>query len=195
MSINDEDIYVVSRSYMIDLGLRALAGLGAESVCRVCIGCGGSCCQNCGHLRPGVGCQSRNTSCTAWLCGYLKLLFFKSGVLTAWDAFWEQVPGLAFRHDTTPSWVTMSVSLEPLSLPHLGEALARDLSRMLGSGRSNVDFVVLAGELDELIDEICFAGSSEIADHYVRKLDLAIEGLTEFRQALSQLDARQHLPE
>jgi|GEM_PF-2723335 len=185
MSMDDEDVCVVSRSYIIDHGLRALAGLGAERICRICIGCGGSCCHGCGHLRPGVGCQNRNTSCTAWLCGYLKLLFYKAGVLTAWDSFWEQVPGLAFRHDTTPSWLTMSASFEPPDLPELGAALARDLSRMMSTARSNVDFVILAGELDELVDEISFAGSSEIAEHYNRKLDQAIENFTEFRQALS----------
>jgi hypothetical protein len=49
MLVGDE-LYIATRRYLIDYGMRHLNGLGADHICKVCIQNGGSCCRTCSHL-------------------------------------------------------------------------------------------------------------------------------------------------
>lgn len=118
----------LSREQTIQHGLQALQQIGADHVCRTCISNGGSCCTGCHHLAYGVGCQQRNVSCTAWLCGYLKYILHEAGVLQEWRSFWEQVPGQDFRQDFTPSQIDVDRLMELPDLQLLSQAFGRDLN-------------------------------------------------------------------
>lgn len=183
----DNEMYVASRKYLIDYGMRTLNGLGADHICKVCIQNGGSCCRSCDHLINGLGCQNRNTSCTSWLCGYLKLLFYKARLFEDWNEFWEEVPGIDFRKDFTPPLVKMTKYFEVPVLRDLGEALAIDIKNKLSRDKDNLDFIVLAGELDELIDEIAFAKNSDIAAQLIKRLNYLIKDFFEFQQAIKNI--------
>lgn len=185
----ENELYVVTRKYLIDYGMRTLNGLGADHICKVCIQNGGSCCRSCKHLVNGAGCQSRNTSCTAWLCGYLKLLFYKAGMLKDWHAYWDEVPGLDFRKDSTPSVVNMTTHFEVPNLRELGEALANDIKAKLSRDKDNMDFIILAKDLDDLIDEIMFAKDSELAAHLKKRLRYLIKDFYEFNKAIKNKEA------
>ena len=187
MLVGDE-LYIATRRYLIDYGMRHLNGLGADHICKVCIQNGGSCCRSCSHLVDGVGCQNRNTSCTSWLCGYLKLLFYKAGLIKDWDTFWDEVPGIEFRKDSTPPLVKMTTHLEVPMMRELGEALANDLKIKLSRDKNNLDFIVLARDLDDLIDEIEFAEHSDIAAHLIKRLNYLIKDFHEFRQAIKNIE-------
>ena len=45
MLVGDE-LYIATRRYLIDYGMRQLNGLGADHICKVCIQNGGSCCRS-----------------------------------------------------------------------------------------------------------------------------------------------------
>ncbi|BFT70805.1 hypothetical protein [Paenibacillus sp. P36] len=183
MLVGDE-LYIATRKYLIDFGMRHLNGLGADHICKICIQNGGSCCRSCKHLINGIGCQNRNTSCTSWLCGYLKLLYYKAGLLKDWHTFWGEVPGIDFRKDYTPALVKMKTHFEVTVMRELGEALANDLKNKLSRDKDNIDFIVLASELDELIDEIDFAKDSEMTTHFIQRLNYLIKDFENFRQAI-----------
>ncbi|NOU84233.1 hypothetical protein GC102_00310 [Paenibacillus sp. LMG 31460] len=187
MLVGDE-LYIATRRYLIDYGMRHLNGLGADHICKVCIQNGGSCCRSCNHLVDRVGCQNRNTSCTAWLCGYLKLLFYKAGLIKNWHTFWDEVPGIDFRKDFTPPLVKMTTHLEVPMMRELGEALANDLKLKLSRDKDNIDFIVLASDLDELIDEIEFAGNSDISTQLIKRLNYLIKDFHEFQQAIKNIE-------
>lgn len=187
---NDNEIYVASREYLIDYGMRILNGLGTDHICKVCIQNGGSCCRSCSHLINGLGCQNRNTSCTAWLCGYLKLLFYKAGLFKDWHAFWDEVPGIDFRKDFTPPFVKMTTHLEVPMMRELGEALANDLKKKMSRDQDNIDFIVLASDLDELIDEIEIAENSGIAADLIKRLNYLIKDFFEFQQAIKNMEVK-----
>lgn len=143
----------MSKQALIHLGLRSLRGIGLEHVCNVCISGGGSCCNGCEHLTEGVGCQSRNTSCTAWLCGFLKYVMFEMELLEDWESFWNQVPGQDYREDHTPDFVEVHSLLPAPGAPQLGEALARDL-KALGDAHVALGFIfTLREKLDKSIDD------------------------------------------
>jgi len=142
----------VSRTAILESGLTALQQLGAAHICAVCIPRGGSCCSGCQHLLPGVGCQKRNVSCTAWLCGFLKYMLYETGLLRQWNSYWDQVPGLDFRVDFTPDQVTISDSLHLPDLNELSEALSYDLEE-LSQLHSEVGYILeLREKLDRYID-------------------------------------------
>lgn len=105
-SINQSasNIKNMSRQMVIEIGVDALNKVGSDLICKVCIVNSGSCCNGCRHLENGIGCKTRNTSCTAWLCGFLKLLLYTTELLKDWDDFWIQVPGQDFREDFTPEF-------------------------------------------------------------------------------------------
>jgi hypothetical protein len=144
----------VSRQAVIDGGVRTLQELGADSICKVCISYGGSCCQGCRHLADGIGCQQRNTSCTAWLCGYLKFLLYETELLQEWNDFWEQVPGQDFREDFTPEVFFINKSLSLPSIRKLGEALAADLQELAQSHIAIGFILTLREKIDKNIDEL-----------------------------------------
>lgn len=124
------DVLTLSREQTIQHGLQALQQIGADHVCRACISNGGSCCTGCQHLAYGVGCQRRNVSCTAWLCGYLKYILHEADMLNEWRLFWEQVPGQDFRQDFTPSEIEVERLMELPDLQLLSEAFGRDLNEI-----------------------------------------------------------------
>lgn len=147
-------IHQISRLSVIDLGIRALQAAGSEHICKVCIANGGSCCNGCRHLVNGVGCQLRNTSCTAWLCGFLKYLLYETGQLQEWNYFWEQVPGQDYREDFTPEVFFVENYLPTYSFGELSEALAADLEE-LARAHIAIGFIIMLREkIDKNIDRL-----------------------------------------
>lgn len=185
--VTDNEIYVASRKYLIDYGMRTLDGLGAGHICKVCIQKGGSCCRSCNHLINGVGCQNRNTSCTSWLCGYLKLLFYKAELIKDWNTFWDEVPGIDFRKDYTPPLIKLTMHFDVPIMSELGEALAKDLKNKLSQDKDNLDFIIMASELDELVDEIQYAKNSDIEIQSIKRLNYLIKDFNDFQEAIKNL--------
>ncbi|MBP3967346.1 hypothetical protein [Paenibacillus lignilyticus] len=120
----------VSKDLVIEKGLHFLREAGAEHICSVCIENGGSCCSGCRHLLDGMGCQRRNTSCTAWLCGFLKFVLYEMELLQDWDAFWNQIPGQSYREDFTPETITIRKDLVIRNFQIISKALASDLQEL-----------------------------------------------------------------
>ncbi|MEY8349432.1 DNA mismatch repair protein [Bacillus cereus] len=98
----------VRKEDIIQHGIEIFRATGAYHVCNTCIKSGNSCCFSCQHLQDGVGCQKRNTACTAWLCGIQHFLFDQIGVLDEWNRFWSEIPGQMFRRDITPDIVKIT---------------------------------------------------------------------------------------
>ncbi|WP_130616251.1 hypothetical protein [Cohnella abietis] len=146
----------VSKKMVLDLGMSYLEKMGSGHICKVCISYGGSCCSGCEHLSNGVGCTLRNTSCTAWLCGFLKFLLYETGHLQEWNDYWEQVPGQDHRMDFTPETFFIHKSLHVQSLGNLSEALAADLQE-LARTHSAIGFIfTLREKIDRNIDQFIF---------------------------------------
>lgn len=143
-----------SRLMVIDSGIQALQQFGADSICKVCISNGGSCCNGCGHLKHGLGCQQRNTSCTAWLCGFLKYLLYETGHLQQWNDFWEEVPGREYREDFTPDYFFLEKQLPAQNLRILSEALAADLLELARAHIAIGFILTLREKIDKNIDRL-----------------------------------------
>ncbi|BBH20150.1 hypothetical protein Back11_14950 [Paenibacillus baekrokdamisoli] len=144
----------VSRQTVISIGVNALDAVGSSHICKVCIANGGSCCNGCRHLANGIGCQQRNTSCTAWLCGFLKYLLYETGLLKEWNEFWDQVPGQSYREDFTPEFFFAEKSLHLQDLRKLSEALAADL-QVLARSHIAIGFILtLREKIDKNIDQL-----------------------------------------
>lgn len=126
----NERLRITTKQKVIEVGLEFLSGAGADHICKVCISGGGSCCIGCGFLNHGVGCQQRNTSCTAWLCGFLKFILYEAGLINEWIEFWEQVPGQEFREDFTPAFFAVHKWLDTPNIRVLSEAFAEDLHEL-----------------------------------------------------------------
>ncbi|NBD27142.1 hypothetical protein [Paenibacillus glycinis] len=120
----------ISREAVIEAGLRYLRESGTDSICKVCISHAGSCCIDCLHLQDRVGCQRRNTGCTAWLCGFHNFLLYELDQLEAWNRFWDEVPGQDYRTDETPAFLYMSRSLSAPDFRLVSEAFASDLEEL-----------------------------------------------------------------
>lgn len=146
--------FKVSRTSLIENGLLTLNEWGANHICRVCIANSGSCCRDCRNLLDRVGCQQRNISCTAWLCGFHKYLLYEVGQLEEWTTFWKQVPGQDYREDFTPEHVIIDKALrrQKQTMEHLGEALAADLQEMERSHIAIGIIITLREKLDKNID-------------------------------------------
>jgi hypothetical protein len=151
---SNSKIMNLSRQTAIEVGVDALNEVGSDLICKVCIRYGGSCCNGCRHLVNGIGCTSRNTSCTAWLCGFLKYLLYATGQLEEWNDYWRQVPGLDYREDFTPEYFTAEKSLHLRSIRQLSEALAADLQE-LAKKHIAVGFILtLRDKIDKNIDQL-----------------------------------------
>ncbi|MBL0388653.1 hypothetical protein JJB07_18770 [Tumebacillus sp. ITR2] len=124
-----------TRQEVMDWGLHFMNEIGTDEICSVCISYGGSCCSGCKHLADGVGCQSRNTSCTSWLCGYLLFIFHETGLLYDWNEFWEQVPGKAYRQDSTPHELDIENWLGTRDLRRLTALFSKDLEELVQTDR------------------------------------------------------------
>ncbi|MEF3304300.1 hypothetical protein [Paenibacillus sp. GYB003] len=144
----------VSRQTVIATGVQALHKIGSDAICKVCIANGGSCCQGCRHLARGIGCQQRNTSCTAWLCGFLKYLLYETDLLREWNEFWDQVPGQDYREDFTPEFFFVSKSLLLPDIRNLSEALADDLHELAKSHIAIGFILTLREKIDKYIDQL-----------------------------------------
>jgi hypothetical protein len=146
----------VSKKLVIDLGMRYLQEMGSEQICKVCISHGGSCCSGCHHLSDGVGCKLRNTSCTAWLCGFLKYILFETGRLKEWNDFWDKVPGKDHRMDYTPEYFYIKKSLHVQTMKELSEALAADLKELVQTQTTSGYILTLREKLDNNIDQFLY---------------------------------------
>ncbi|TMV49634.1 hypothetical protein FE783_14160 [Paenibacillus mesophilus] len=143
-----------TRLLVIEQGLDFLSGIGSEHICGVCIDNGGSCCKGCRNLTAGTGCSLRNTSCTAWLCGFLRYFLYETGLLKEWENFWKQVPGLDYREDFTPDHFTVRKTLSNPNLRFLGFELAEDL-RALAESKSKQGYIInLREQIDRSLDEL-----------------------------------------
>lgn len=152
--LNQNSQSFISRQTAISNGLDALNAIGSSHICKVCISNGGSCCNGCRHLARGIGCKKRNTSCTAWLCGFLKYLLYEAGLLQEWNEFWDQVPGLDYREDYTPEHFFIEKSLNVPNIQKLSAALAADLQE-LSSVQIAIGFILtLQEKLDKNIDRL-----------------------------------------
>lgn len=160
---------IISRQTLIDLGLNYLHEVGAQHICKVCIYNSGSCCNGCQYLKDRVGCQLRNTSCTAWLCGFLKYMLYETGHLQEWFDFWEQVPGQDHRMDFTPEQVFIRKSLPTHHLSELSLALAADLQQIFQGNTTSGSIVTLREKLDANIDLILLYNKEPIKQQKWKK--------------------------
>ncbi|GAA3404083.1 hypothetical protein ACFFNY_02410 [Paenibacillus hodogayensis] len=175
-----------TKQKVIELGLAFLDGAGAGHVCKVCIASGGSCCQSCIFLKEGAGCQKRNTSCTAWLCGFLKYILYEAGMLHDWEAFWEQVPGQKFREDETPPFFPVDRWLDAPDVVFLSQAFVEDLNMLLPS-RNMLWIHELKETLDRYVDKIMDSGDPETVRKVEKKIDYMMADFRHFRTALERL--------
>lgn len=177
----------ICRTAIIEDGMFMLNQWGAHHICKVCISNSGSCCRDCLHLRDGVGCQLRNTSCTAWLCGFHKFLFYSVGLLEEWNTFWEQVPGQDYREDFTPDHVDIKLSLprQKQRMEHLGEALAIDLQNMERSHIAIGIILTLREKLDKNIDQLIHGENDQKKKTRLqRKIKVMTSEFTHFNSVL-----------
>lgn len=72
-----------------------------------------------------------------------------------WNLFWDDVPGQAFREDSTPEQVIIdkSLTIQQQTMEHLGEALAADLQEMERSHIAIGIILTLREKLDKNIDQ------------------------------------------
>ncbi len=125
----------VKKEDVIQHGIEVFRSIGAHYVCNVCIKSGNSCCFSCQHLQDGVGCQKRNTACTAWVCGIQGFLFDQIGLLDEWNRFWIEIPGKMFRRDITPDKIRITTFIDTKKLnSRAGELLAERLESYLQQG-------------------------------------------------------------
>lgn len=96
--------------------------IGANEICGVCIRSGNSCCQECEFLKDKEGCQKRNTSCMAWLCGLQKFYFKEIGLLDDWKKLWTKIPGKLHRGNVTPDIVEVNTLLK---VEHINKNLGK----------------------------------------------------------------------
>jgi hypothetical protein len=125
----------IKREDLIQHGLEALQSAGSDHICKVCIESGNSCCIGCQFLQDGLGCQSRNTSCTAWLCDLQRFFLHQIGLLDEWEKLWDQVPGQGFRKDNSPDTIKLKslLNLENLD-SEIGKVVAEKVEAFVREG-------------------------------------------------------------
>ncbi len=137
---------------VIELGLDYLRDVGSDQLCNICIANGGSCCKGCRNLSFKSGCRVRNTSCTAWLCGFLRYFLYEVDLLEEWYSFWKQVPGRDYREDYTPDYFEFQKTLVKRDLRFLSHELAEDL-RILSENYPEQGYMfVLRERIDSNLD-------------------------------------------
>lgn len=181
--------YVTTRKEVIQFGLKYLEGVGSHNICRVCIPHGGSCCFNCRHLKQGVGCQQRNTSCTAWLCGFLKFILNEAGLFQEWERFWDHIPGKDFRTDSTPSVVVIQKWLEIPNVQLLSQAFAEDLTDLIKKNNENPYFISeLNNEFDWYVTRLFSYKDPEVLRIVRKKLKHIAKDFHHFQSAKKIID-------
>jgi hypothetical protein len=179
---------LTTRETVIQEGLNFLDGFHIESICHLCISKGGSCCTGCKQLKNGVGCQMRNTSCTAWLCGFLKYLLYEAELLENWTSFWERVPGQDYRKDYTPVAFYINKQLRHENISRLGKALTEDLNELANLHLDNPDYIIqLREEIDkDLIYIRIWKHTPEKTQKARAHLQLLTKDLYRFHLAIEQ---------
>lgn len=187
----DESRKKVSKQAVIDLGMSSLHAIGSDHICNVCIANSGSCCNGCQHLANGSGCQLRNTSCTAWLCGFLKYVLYETGYLQEWYDFWNQVPGQDYRKDSTPESVFIQTSLHLPNMRELNEALASDLQELAQTHMTIGFIITLREEMDQNLDRLMNSKNDRAKQARIkRKINIFSSYFHRFHRALK--DYRQN---
>jgi len=172
---------IAGKQEIINEGLDYLHAIGTEEICRVCISYGGSCCKGCRYLKENEGCQLRNTSCTAWLCGFQQYLFLELGLLDHWEEFWNQIPGQDFRRDHTPATVTVTRSLDKPDprIKKISAAFARDLEAWCRREHSNIS--LLNYTLDSHILKLSMHRDSEVTRFVLKRLKAVMRDFKQFK--------------
>ncbi|OUS69467.1 hypothetical protein B1748_31290 [Paenibacillus sp. MY03] len=182
-----EHTVTLTRNALIVDGMKTLGELGTHHICNVCISYGGSCCRGCPHLADGLGCGQRNTSCTAWLCGFLKYYLYEIGVLDEWQSFWEQIPGQDYREDFTPERVDVNLAMPRANARHerLGLALGADL-RQIEQSHVAIGFILtLREKLDKTMDQLMHCGTDRKRRiRLQRKIKMMTADFRSFHQSL-----------
>ncbi|MFC0392880.1 hypothetical protein [Paenibacillus mendelii] len=190
--VRSELPHTVSRQAIIDTGMHYLNAIGTDPICSVCIHSGGSCCNGCSHLASGSGCQLRNTSCTAWLCGFLKYVLYETRSLKHWYEYWDQVPGQDYRTDTTPDYVFLEKILYMPNLNELCEALAADLKELVRTHPAIGFIFTLREKLDKNIDRYMDSnGDPAIEKNSKRNIKILSSHFHHFHRALNEFRRQQ----
>ncbi len=176
----------MTKEELIQFGLQYLDGVGISWICNVCISNGGSCCMHCIDLEDGKGCQQRNTSCTSWLCGFLKFILYEAGLLDEWQKFWEQVPGQAFRTDYTPDIVSVQKELLIPEIKLLGQAFSNDLIRLTNDHHNSGRILELNDLLDRYITRFSVYKDKSIIRKAKDELDFLKREFIYFQFALQK---------
>lgn len=187
---------LISRQNTIEQGVAAFNELGMNHICKVCIANSGSCCHDCLHLRDGIGCQKRNTSCTAWLCGFHKYFLYEIDQLKHWNEYWKQIPGQQYREDFTPEMVKLKqpLHMDTLNVEHLAEELAYDLQEIAHTHLTRGFILTLREKLDNNIDQL-LDGDYDDKKRAVlrRKIKVLSSPLYRFQSALADYrESRSH---
>lgn len=186
MSGMQEMVCSTTKQKVIEVGLDFLQGVGADQICRVCIAGGSSCCSGCRSIKHGFGCQKRNTSCTAWLCGFLKFIFYKAGFIHEWKQFWDQVPGKDYREDFTPPYFPVRMWLDKPNIRFLSEAFAEDLQEL--NPYNNVFWLIEIKEtLDRHIDNLMKCSDPKVKRKIEKKINFLTKDFRRFHLAAEQL--------
>lgn len=186
----DNKKHFATKEEIIQLGLQYFQGIGASYICNVCISNGGSCCMNCCYLEDGKGCKQRNTSCTSWLCGFLKLLFYEAGLLEEWDNFWDEIPGKAFRRDYTPPVVPIKKGLQTPNIQLLGQAFGKDLANLMEKHNNQEYIIELNNELDRYLTRLSIYIDFETLDEAKKELIKLTKNFHYFQSALQDYRSR-----
>jgi hypothetical protein len=129
----------IKKQDLIQHGLKVLQSVGSHYICEVCINSGNSCCFGCQHLEDGIGCQKRNTSCTAWLCGLQMFFLNEIGLLDDWENLWDQIPGQGFREDNTPERINIKSFLPFDDLDDKAGKLVAEKIELFVKGGGDID--------------------------------------------------------
>jgi hypothetical protein len=176
-----------TKQIVIQTGLDFLEETGSSLLCKLCISKGGSCCGGCKQLKEGIGCQLRNTSCTAWLCGFLKYILYEAGLLEEWNSFWKQVPGQKYRTDKTPSFFVIRKQLKTGNLRFLSEALVEDLKDIAAQHTDKKHIIYLREEIDNNLDRLkTWRHHPGIIEQIVSHLQTLTKDFHRFHQAIEQ---------
>lgn len=175
-----------TRIEVIEQGTEYLYAIGSELICRVCIDNGGSCCTGCRNLADGIGCKLRNTSCTAWLCGFLRYFLYETKLLQEWASFWEQVPGRDYREDYTPDHFTVRKTLSKHNLRLLGSELAEDLKALAESKGKSSYIIDLRDQIDHRLEELQIWKNDSKQASARNNLQLLSRPFRRFHQALER---------
>jgi hypothetical protein len=172
---------IVSKQQVIEHGLEFLRGVGTEAICEICIPSGGSCCKGCSLLEDRVGCQARNTSCTAWLCGFQQVILYEMGLLNEWRAFWDQIPGQSYREDSTPDRVYIYKWMDIPDTRKITEAFARDLDEMR---QKPILISLFNDKIFKLMENLAVYEDTEIVRHVGKKITAQMKDFKLYKEQL-----------